>query len=560
MKSPARSILLLLLLALLVPLAAGAVTAQDDLKVLVTTQPPGDPRSLDPQRAIDTRDWNLLNPLFPALTTLNEETGELVPGVAESWDVSEDGLTTTFHLVQESPWVHYNADTGAVEVVTDADGNPRYLTAQDFVYGWTRALDPMVGSSAAYILAPLVVGGVEFNAGEGSADALGLVAVDDYTFEVTAPEAVGYALGIYGIINARAVPAWAIDDAGDAWIEPENINTYGPFTLKEWIHEDSLTYARNPFWPGTEGYGQALLDEIVVRFLDGSVQLREYEAGNVDVVSVIPADQFDRIQADPTLSQELTIIPGACTGAWGFHTQLAPFDNVHIRRAFSYAIDRESLIANVVKGGQLPARWYTPPGVANAPTLEESPDLGIAFDADMAQQELQAGLEELGFGSAAELPEITAVFSNTEANNALAQALQIMWNATLGVTVQLNPLDPTTYWATMETDAGQIFAAGWCPDYNDANNYTRDVYRSDGIYNYGRWNSPAFDELVDTARVTTDPAARREMYTQAENLLVLEDAAAIPLVWNSVPALTKPNVIRTFASNNVQAYWKWDIE
>ncbi len=560
MKRPARSLLLLLLFALIVPIATGAVVAQDEPKVLVTTQVAGDPRSIDPQRAIDTRDWNLLNPLFPALTTLNEETGELVPGVAESWELSEDGLTYTFHLVQEAPWVRYNLDTGAVEQVMDADGNPRYLTAQDFVYGWTRALDPAVGSSAAYILAPLIVGGVEFNAGEGSAEDLGLVAVDDYTFEVTSPESLGYALGIFGIINARAVPSWAIDEAGDAWIEPENINTYGPFTLKEWIHEDSLTYAKNPLWPGTEGYGQALLDEIVVRFLDGSVQLREYEAGNIDVVSVIPADQFERIQADATLSQELTIIPGSCTGAWGFHTQLAPFDNVHIRRAFNLAIDRESLAANVVKGGQLPARWYTPPGVAMAPTLEANPDLGISFDPELAQQELQAGLDELGLASAAELPEITAVFGNSEVNNATGQALQIMWNETLGVTVQLNPLDPTTYWATMETDAGQIFAAGWCPDYNDANNYTRDVYRSDGIYNYGRWNSPAFDELVDTARVTTDPDERRALYAQAENLLVNEESAAIPLIWNSVPALTKPNVTRTFASNNVQAYWKWDIE
>jgi len=560
MKTPARSILLFLLLALIVPLAAGAVVAQDDAKVLVTTQVAGDPRSIDPQRAIDTRDWNLLNPLFPALTTLNEETGDLVPGVAESWEVSDDGLTTTFHLVQEAPWVRFNADTGAVEQVMDADGNPRYLTAQDFVYGWTRALDPTVGSSAAYILAPLVTGGVEFNAGEGSAEDLGLVAVDDYTFEVTSPEAVGYALGIYGILNARAVPSWSIEDAGDAWIEPENIHTYGPFTLKEWIHEDSLTYAKNPFWPGTEGYSQALLDEIVVRFLDGSVQLREYEAGNIDVVSVIPPDQFDRINADPTLSQELTIIPGSCTAAWSFHTQLPPFDNVHIRRAFSFAIDRESLAVNVVKGGQLPARWYTPPGVAMAPTLEANPDLGISFDPELAQQELQAGLDELGLGSAAELPEITAVFGNNETNNAVAQTLQIMWNETLGVTVQLNPLDPTTYWATMETDPGQLLAAGWCPDYNDANNYTRDVYRSDGIYNYGRWNSPAFDELVDTARITTDPDERRELYAQAEHLLVNEEAAAIPLIWNSVPALTKPNVTRTFASNNVQAYWKWDIE
>jgi oligopeptide transport system substrate-binding protein len=135
-----------------------------------------------------------------------------------------------------------------------------------------------------------------------------------------------------------------------------------------------------------------------------------------------------------------------------------------------------------------------------------------------------------------------------------------MWQNTLGVKVSLNPLDPTTYWATMAKDAGQIHAQGWCPDYNDANNYTRDVMRSDSIYNYGRWNSPAFDKIVDEARTLQDEAQRKALYVQAEDLMVVKDAAVMPLVWNSVASLTKPNVTRTFAANTVESYWKWDIQ
>jgi oligopeptide transport system substrate-binding protein len=550
---------LLLTLVLVLALAAGTVTAQDEPKILVTAAGPGDPRSIDPQQAFDTKDWNLENVLFPALNTLNEETREIAPGLAESWEVSDDGLVYTFHLLQNVPWVRYNADSGEVEQVMDDSGNPRYVTAHDVVFGWTRALDPAVGSPAAFMLAPLIVGGQEFNAGEGSAEDLGIRAVDDFTFEVTAPEAVGYALGIYGIINARPTPQWAIEAAGDAWTEPENINTYGPFALKEWVHDDHITYIRNPFWPGSEGYGQAILDELVVRFLDAEVQMREYEAGNLDVVPNVPGTQFDRVSTDPTLSQELTVFAGMCTGVWAFHTEKPPFDNVHIRRAFNYAVDRESLVANVIKGGQIPSRWYTPPSVNFAPTPEDNPDLGIVFNAETAQQELQLGLEELGLASAADLPAISVVFGNTEGNNAIGQALQVMWQDTLGVTVELNPLDTTTYWSTMAEDAGQIHAAGWCPDYNDANNYTRDVMYSTGIYNYGRWNSPEFDALVDEARTSTDNDRRRELYAQAEQLMVVEDAAVIPLVWNSIATLTKPYVTRTFAPNNVESYWKWDI-
>lgn len=553
-----KAIRLLLLLGVLLTFAVSLTHAQEP-KVLRTAAGPGDPRSIDPQQAFDTKDWNLENVLFPALTTLDEETKEIKPGLAASWEISDDGLVYTFHLVENVPWVRYNADSGEVEQVLDDSGNPRYVTAQDVVYGWTRALDPAVGSPAAFMLAPLIVGGEAFNAGEAGADGLGIRAVDDFTFEVTAPEAVGYALGLYGIINARPTPQWAIEASGDAWTEPENINTYGPYALKEWVHDDHITYIKNPLWPGSEGYGQAKIDEIVVRFLDATVQMREYEAGNLDVVPVIPGAEYDRVSTDPTLSQELNVFAGMCTNVWGFHTQKPPFDNVHIRRAFNYAIDRESLVNNVIKGGQIPSRWYTPPSVNFAPTLESNPDLGIVFDAAKAQEELQLGLQELGLSAADQLPSIEVVFGNTEANNAIGQALQVMWQSTLGVTVTLNPLDTTTYWATMAEDGGQIHAAGWCPDYNDANNYTRDVMYSTGIYNYGRWSSPEFDALVDEARTSIDPERRREIYAQVEQLMVVEEAAVIPLVWNSIATLTKPYVTRTFAPNNVESWWKWDI-
>lgn len=553
-----KAIRLLLLLGVLLTFAVSLTHAQEP-KVLRTAAGPGDPRSIDPQQAFDTKDWNLENVLFPALTTLDEETKEIKPGLAASWEISDDGLVYTFHLVENVPWVRYIADSGEVEQVLDDSGNPRYVTAQDVVYGWTRALDPAVGSPAAFMLAPLIVGGEAFNAGEAGADGLGIRAVDDFTFEVTAPEAVGYALGLYGIINARPTPQWAIEASGDAWTEPENINTYGPYALKEWVHDDHITYIKNPLWPGSEGYGQANIDEIVVRFLDATVQMREYEAGNLDVVPVIPGAEYDRVSTDPTLSQELNVFAGMCTNVWGFHTQKPPFDNVHIRRAFNYAIDRESLVNNVIKGGQIPSRWYTPPSVNFAPTLESNPDLGIVFDAAKAQEELQLGLQELGLSAADQLPSIEVVFGNTEANNAIGQALQVMWQSTLGVTVTLNPLDTTTYWATMAEDGGQIHAAGWCPDYNDANNYTRDVMYSTGIYNYGRWSSPEFDALVDEARTSIDPERRREIYAQVEQLMVVEEAAVIPLVWNSIATLTKPYVTRTFAPNNVESWWKWDI-
>lgn len=547
-----------ILLVLILSIGTGIVAAQDT-KSLVYAAGPGDPRSIDPQAAINVRDWYLLNLLFPALTTLDEESNAIEPGIVAGWDVSEDGLVTTFHIIPDIPWVRYNADTEAVEQVMDDSGSPRYVTAEDVVYGWTRALDPATGSSGAYMLAPVVTGGVEFNSGAGSADALGIRAVDTYTFEVTAPESVGYALGLYGLLNARPTPAWVIDEYDTSWTEAENIVSYGPFALKEWVHEESMTFVKNPLWPGSAGYAQAKLDELTFRFIDNDVALREYEAGNIDVVPAVPVDQIPRIKADPALSQELTITPGACTTAWGLHTEKPPFDNVHMRRAFSYAVDRETLANQVLQGSVLPARWYTPPSVNLAPTLETDPDLGIAFDPAKAQEELQLGLADMGLTSVDELPPITAVFGTSVTNTTIGQALQAMWQETLGIHVELGPMDATTYWAQMEVDAGQIFAAGWCPDYNDANNYTRDVMHSGGIYNYGRYNSPTFDSLVDQARLLSDPDQRRALYRQAEEVLIVDEAGTIPLSWASIVSLTKPNVERTHVPSGIEAFWKWDV-
>ena len=533
-------------------------TTPPEPKSITVQMGANDPHSIDPQQAIDARDFTLTSHLFPSVVILDPETNAIEPGMATAWEMSDDGLVYTFHLLEGVPWVRYNPETKAVEEVKDESGNVRYVTAADFVYGFRRALDPATASPAAYILAPYVAGGTEFSAGTGSADALGLKAVDDYTFEITAPEKVGFALGIYSIINARAAPQWAVEESSEVWTEPENIATFGPYALAAWEHEASMTFVKNPFWPGSEGIRQPRIDEIVLRFIDEAVGLRDYEAGTLSVTNVA-SDQIARLQADATLGQQLKIVPGQCTQAWGFNATKPPFDNVHIRRAFNYAVDRESLVKDVLGGGEIPAPFFTPPSIVLAPSATAAAAQGIAFDPEKAKEELQLGLTDLGLASAADLPAITVEFGTSTVLSAVAQALQAMWQQTLGVQVELSQIDNTVYWSKQEQDAGQIFRAGWCPDYNDTNNYLRDVYRSDSIYNYGKWTHPDYDPLVDEARVETDSAKRLDMYTRAEMLLNVEDAGTMSLYYPVVAQLTQPNVQRTYSITTAQAFWDWDI-
>ncbi len=192
-----RLIPLLLLLAAVFALVGG-VTAQSAAKVLITgrNMGPDDIPTLDPSLTQDASSVQVGSEMFPGLTNLDEEKVELGPGIATSWDVSDDGKTFTLHLMDNVPWVHYNADSGQVEEVKDDSGNVRMVTAQDFAYGIIRTLDPKVAGPYQAVLVPWIEGGAEFSASDPNAsdadrqaliDALGVKVVDDHTLQITAP-------------------------------------------------------------------------------------------------------------------------------------------------------------------------------------------------------------------------------------------------------------------------------------------------------------------------------------------------------------------------------------
>ena len=490
---------LLLATAMLLTLVLGA--SAQDMKVLHTgvNMVGGDPASIDPNLNEASQGNQIIRTMYIGLTTQDEETGNVIPGIASDWTVSDDGLTWTFNMIPNIPWVQYNADSDAVEQVLDADGNPRYVTAQDVVYSWQRVLDPETASTYAYVPMEFVVNGAEFNAGEATADDLAVAAVDDYTFEITSPVSVSFAGNIYGLWMVNPVPQWAIDECGDSWTEDDCMQSFGPFALKEWSHDESITVVKNPFWPGTEFVPQAKLDEIVFHFLDPQTQFAEYQAGTLTSISP-PIEEMDRIKADPVFSEELFIGTRPCTYYIGINAEEAVVgESVHLRRALSYAIDRQSIVDNVTKGGQIPARWFSRPGLAAAPTLESHPDAGIGYDPDMAVAELELALEELGLASAADIPAITLAYNDSSGHASIMQAIQQMWSDTLGVSAELSAREPSTYFSSLSEGAPQLYRSGWCQDYPDADNFARGVFRSDSSQNDANFVSEEFDTLVDQA-------------------------------------------------------------
>ena len=320
--------------------------------------------SLDPTLGTDTHSIQFVSSLMPGLTVIDEVTSETKPAMA-TWEISEDGMTYTFNITPDIPWVRYNPETDAVEEVM-IDGEVRYVTAEDFIFGMTRSMDPRNGSYYGGILAGWVVGGPELaasldDAAEDASDedmaamvepmyeGVGLTAVDDYTLEVQVVAPAGFLSQILGMWMSTAQPAWLVEEFGDTWTEAENIATYGPFALKEWLHDESATMIKNPFWPGTEGMPVAQIEGVIDTFLDGSAALANYEAGTMDSIGV-PSAELDRVLADPVLSEEYSSAPGTCSFYFAFNTTKAPTDDVRVRQALGQALNRQLIIDGVLGG------------------------------------------------------------------------------------------------------------------------------------------------------------------------------------------------------------------
>ncbi len=541
-------------------------------KTLYLNMGPGDIPTIDPALSTDTSSTQIVAMTMGGVTFQDEVTTEIKPGIAKTWDISDDGTVYTFHLRDDVPWVKYNSTTDSVEKVMDCDGNDRMVTAQDFEYGILRTLNPATASDYAYVLSFVVKGAEEFNTGAVTDTAtVGVKAIDPTTLEVTFKEPAAFNANIIGLWVANAQPKWIIegddctDARGERWTETGFFQGYGPYTLKEWIHDASITLVKNPFFVGTDAVPEAKIDQLTWSMLDDVPAFAEYEAGNLDVAAV-PSQDLERVKADPTLSAELNISPNLCTYYYGFNNKAKFVDDARVRRALSQSIDRQSLIDNVLKGDQEPAQWFSRPGLAGAPTIADFPDLGVKFDPEAAKADLQSYLDEKGL--TLDQLDITLMFNTSSGHQQIAEAIQQMWKDNLNLDVKITSQEWQVYLKTIRDpeNTPQIYRLGWCQDYPDANNFIREVFVKGGSANTAEgggvnYDNPTFEEMVVAAAREQDPAKRVQMYADAEELFVKTDAVIAPIYWYTSVAVTKPNIERTFSVlGGKQAYNKWDIK
>jgi len=478
------------------PATESAITTQT---LLLTN--PAEPQSLDPHLINAATEVDLAVAFFEGLCVLDERTSQPMPAVAEKWEADATGLVYTFHLRPEARW---------------SNGDP--LTASDFVASWRRALTPSLAAENAYLLYALK-NAEALNTGRLTDFArLGAEAVDDHTLRLTLERPIAYlpaltALPVWFPINPRVLAKFgAINERHPAWTRPENLVGNGPFTLAEWTPNARVVAAKNPaYWDAAN----VRLNRIIFLTTDNAdVDERNFRAGQVHVTSNLPVAKIESYRTGNPAA--LRTDPFLQAIFLRFNVTRPPFTDARVRRAFSLAIDRESITRNVLRGGQSPAHSFTPPDLAGYTARAR-----VATDYAAARRLLA----EAGFPEGRGLPILDLQVRNDQHQPGMAEVLQAEWKRELGVALTISQLEQKTWYQNQQNLNYTLSGAGWIGDFVDPVTFL-DLFVSGGGNNWTGWSSATYDDLITQAGRATDPAARFEYFQQAEALLLAEAPVA----------------------------------
>ncbi len=472
-----------------------------------------EPQSLDPHRGEGVPGANIQRDLFDGL--VNEApNGDLVPGGAASWELSEDGTVYTFRLRENARW---------------SNGEP--VTADDWVYSLRRSADPVTGSRYTFILEP-ILNAAKISAGELPPDAMGVRAIDDYTLEITLEAPTPYFLGLLTHSTTYAMHRASVEAHGDRVTRPGNLVSNGAYMLTEWVAQSHVKLERNPYYWDNDS---TTIDEVYFHAQENRVaEIARYRADEIDITYTdLPVTQLDWIMEN--LADELVTGPYLGSYYYGFNLEQPPFrDNPQLRRALTLAVDRDIITQQIRKAGEIPAFGWVPP-VLNYDS-QQMPE------ADWTQAEREAEARRLyaAAGYSADNPlEVEILYNTEDSHRVIAIAIASMWRAVLGVETSITNQEWKVYLDTrrqkLET---QVFRAGWIGDYNDANTFAA-MFLSDSDLNDSGYVNARYDELIDLAAREIDLERRAEYLEEAERVL-LEDLPIMPLYFYATTRLVKP--------------------
>lgn len=459
-----------------------------------------EPTGLNTLTSTYSIEFSLFEHMYENLVTLDDDDNT-VPGAAESWDYDEDTLTYTFHLRKDGVWTN---------------GDP--VTAKDFEFAWSQALNPDVASDYAYFLYFIKNAEKYFN-GEVAWDEVGVKVVDDYTLEVTMEQPTPYALFLFSFgtlapINQRFYEAVGADLYST---EAQYFCTNGPFALTEWSHNDKIVMQKNDAWHGAADVEVEEIDWKIIT--DANAALSSFLAGDLDMVGLGTGELIKQAEAAGATIQSYT--DGTSFYIY-FNNNDQYLSNVNLRRALFNAIDEQKEIDTVWQNDNEPMTSFTAPGVSATDGTSFAGKVGELYapsrDQEKAKEYLATALSELG----CTVDELSAHLSidcgDSATSIAEASFYQEQWRQVLGIEVTVNSMITKQGSQNRKTGNYVMSITGWGPDYNDPNTFL-DIWVTDGGNNQTGFSNERYDELIDLAATETDLEKRESYFIECEQII-----------------------------------------
>lgn len=468
-------------------------TEQQIMHISNATEPSG----VDPHTTTGMPEYRLQMALFEGLVAKHPETLEIVPGVADNWNISDDGLTYNFHIRENAKW-----------------SNGEKLIANDFVQSWHRALMP--GLANEYVESLFVLKNAEkfFKQELKSFSDVGVKALDNNTLQIQLENPTPYFLQLLDHhsmfpVHIDTIRKFsAIDERDSTWTRPENFVGNGPFVIQEWTPGKVFSVTPNPYY-----WDAKMVKLKEMRFYPVEQLLAEermFKAGQLHKTEWMPIAKIEKYKKanDP----EYVTFPYLATYFYILNVTKPPTSDVRVRKALAYAVDRESIAKNITKGQQLPAYSLTPPDV-----LGYTAKAKMTYDLEMARKLLA----EAGYPNGKGMPPIELIYNTSEDHQKIAQAVQQMWKKNLNINVTLQNQEWKVFLNNQKLLNYQVARMAWVGDYVDPNTFL-EIFITNGGNNRSGWSNEKYDQLIRAATSAKNREERYDLLQQAEQILVDE--------------------------------------
>ncbi|WP_264289211.1 ABC transporter substrate-binding protein [Duffyella gerundensis] len=471
-----------------------------------------EPASLDPAKAVGLPEIQVIRDLYEGLTNQNA-SGKVVPGVAESWQ-SSDNKTWIFTLRKDARW---------------SNGEP--VTADDFVYSWQRLVDPKTSSPFAWFAGLSGIENADVIAkGSMGVDKLGVTALDKHRLKVTLVRPVPYFPSLTANFSLYPVSKTIIAQHGSDWTQPANLVGNGAYKLQDRVVNEKIVLVRNDrYWDNAHS---VLTKVTFLPINEESSATKRYRAGDIDITESFPKNMYALLKK--TLPGEVYTPDQLGTYYYAFNTEKGPTADVRVRQALSMTIDRRIIAEKVLGTGEKPA-WHFTPDVTAGFTPAQS------MLQQHSQEELNVQAKTLlaaaGYGPSKPL-HLSLLYNTSENHQKLAIAVASMWKKTLGADVKLQNQEWKTYIDSRNSGNFDVIRASWVGDYNEPSTFLS-LLTSGHSGNIARFKNSDYDAVMAQASMESSDSARNDDYNRAEHILA-EQAPIAPVYQYTNGRLIKP--------------------